>query len=76
MSLIILQSLHKGVAPQLYPAEKKCKDCGETKPLKKFKKCRTMKDNRENTCYACYKKRGYGTKKPGDQYFNWRQPAF
>ena len=55
--MTILTNLNKTTSRYKAPAEKKCPDCSEVKPVKEFKKDPGYKDGRFKRCRECEKKR-------------------
>lgn len=80
MSLITLTRLSKDADPLRAPKEKACKECGNTKPLKRFKKSGKMKDGRENTCLDCSRDKSKEKDVKAAEYiknfFDFNEPAF
>jgi len=52
-----LDKLYKGGVTDKPPKEKKCKDCGSTKPMADFKKSYKNRDGRANRCRSCDKEK-------------------
>lgn len=55
--MVRLDKLYKGGVMDKPPAQKKCCDCGNVKPIGRFKKSNGYRDGRLKRCWDCERKR-------------------